>query len=64
MKDTQMPKSMIIFHIGKTVGPNTSTEKFKLWLKENNKEFGVYIDIEFNNETEKVINVTFKESAR
>lgn len=60
------PKAQIhdYLHIGRTVGPHTSTEKFKLWLKENNKEFGVYINIEFNNKTEKVINVTFRESTR
>ncbi|MEH7081684.1 YqzG/YhdC family protein [Neobacillus drentensis] len=51
-------------HIGRTSGPQTSTEKFKLWLKDNNKEFGVFVNIEFNKETEKVVKVTFQETSR
>jgi hypothetical protein len=51
-------------HIGRTSGPQTSTEKFKLWLKDNHREFGVYVNIEFNNETQKVIRVTFEETSR
>lgn len=60
------PNANIIdyLHIGKVTGPNTSTEKFKLWLKDNQKEFGVYVDIEFNNKTEAVINISFKETPR
>jgi hypothetical protein len=49
-------------HIGRIRGPQSSTERFKLWLKDNNKEFGVFINIEFNNATEKVIKVTFQET--
>jgi hypothetical protein len=51
-------------HIGRTSGPQTSTEKFKLWLRENKKEFGVFINIEFNKQTEKVEKITFKETSR
>ncbi|MEH7308349.1 DUF3889 domain-containing protein [Neobacillus drentensis] len=51
-------------HIGRTSGPQTSTEKFKLWLKDNNTEFGVYVNIEFNKQTEKVVKVTFQETSR
>lgn len=60
------PQAKIIdyLHIGRTSGPQSSIEKFKLWLKENGKEFGVYINIEFNNETEKVLKVTFEETSR
>ncbi|MEH6907886.1 DUF3889 domain-containing protein [Neobacillus drentensis] len=60
------PQAKIIdyLHIGRTSGPQTSTEKFKLWLKENNREFGVFINIEFNKETEKVVKVTFEETSR
>ncbi|WHY87255.1 DUF3889 domain-containing protein [Neobacillus novalis] len=68
MKKTEerYPNAKIIdyLHIGRTPGPQTSTEKFKLWLKDNQKEFGVFINIEFNNETQKVINVTFKETPK
>jgi hypothetical protein len=60
------PNAKIIdyLHIGRTTGPQSSIEKFKLWLEENNKEFGVFINIEFNNETEKVLKVTFEETSR
>jgi len=60
------PHAKIIdyLHIGRTTGPQTSTEKFKLWLKDNNKEFGVFVNIEFNKETEKVVKITFVETSR
>ena len=51
-------------HIGRVTGPKTSTEKFKLWLKDNKKEFGVFIDIEFNNQTQKVVKITFRQTTR
>lgn len=59
------PNAQIIdyLHIGRVSGQNSSTEKFKLWLKEGKKEFGVFINIEFNNETEKIIKISFRESA-
>lgn len=49
-------------HIGRETGTKTSKEKFKLWLREDNKEFGVFIDITFNNETEDMTNITFQET--
>ncbi|MEH7482233.1 DUF3889 domain-containing protein [Neobacillus drentensis] len=60
------PHAKIIdyLHVGRTSKPQTSTERFKLWLKENNREFGVFINIEFNKETEKVLKVTFEETSR
>jgi hypothetical protein len=60
------PNAKIIdyLHIGRKTGTTSSTESFKLWLRENNKEFGVFVDIEFNNQTEKVLQTTFKETSR
>lgn len=60
------PNAKVIdyLHIGRVAGPNTSTEKFKLWLKDNQKEFGVFVDIEFANKTEDVVNITFKETPK
>lgn len=60
------PNAKIIdyLHIGRITGPHSSTEKFKLWLKDNSREFGVFVNIEFNNKTEKVMNITFKETSR
>lgn len=51
-------------YVGRKNGNTTTTEKFKLWLKENGNEFGVYVDIEFVKETEQVVNVTYTETAR
>ncbi|NEU30166.1 DUF3889 domain-containing protein [bacterium LRH843] len=60
------PNAKIIdyLHIGSEKTTKTTIEKFKLWLKVNNKEFGVFVDIEFNTETEDVLSIHFKESAR
>ncbi|MGF9966961.1 YqzG/YhdC family protein [Bacillus rhizoplanae] len=62
------PQADIIdyLHIGrrpKTV--NTSVEKFKLWLRDKNgKEFGVFVDVEFETNTEKFITIHFKETPK
>src|SRR4051812_46140094 len=66
VKETQKkyPNAQVVdyLHIGKVSGERSSTEKFKLWLKGTQKEFGVFVNIEFNNKTEKVINITYKET--
>lgn len=51
-------------HIGREKGTATSTEKFKLWLKQNNKEFGVFVDITFDNATEKITDIKYRETTR
>lgn len=61
------PKAQIIdyLHIGRK--PKTvyvSIEKFKLWLREDEKEFGVFVDIEFETKTEKFLKITFRETDR
>ncbi|KFN15216.1 MULTISPECIES: DUF3889 domain-containing protein [Bacillus] len=61
------PKAQIIdyLHIGrkpKTV--NITTEKFKLWLREDGKEYGVFVDVEFDTRTEKFLKITFQKSSR
>lgn len=60
------PHAKIIdyLHVGREVGTTTSTEKFKLWLKEGDREFGVFIDIQFDQKTEGIMNISFKETAR
>jgi hypothetical protein len=60
------PEANIIdyLHIGRDIGENTSVEKFKLWLKQNNKEFGVFVDIIFDNKTKQIIKVKFRETTR
>lgn len=50
-------------HIGASVSADgTTTEKFKLWLRGKEKEFGVFITIRFNTETEEIIEMTFEET--
>ncbi|MFC7784041.1 DUF3889 domain-containing protein [Rossellomorea sp. GCM10028870] len=51
-------------HIGKENGSKVSTEKFKLWLKRGGKEFGVFVDIQFETDTEKLIDIKFRETDR
>jgi hypothetical protein len=68
MKKTheKYPQAQIVdyLHVGRTSGPQSSVEKFKLWLKEPQKEFGVFIDIEFDNNTEKILSVKYQETTR
>ncbi|WP_301335706.1 DUF3889 domain-containing protein [Bacillus sp. FJAT-27445] len=60
------PQANIIdyLHIGRDKGENTSVEKFKLWLKQNNKEFGVFVNIIFDSKTEQIIDVKLMETTR
>ena len=52
-------------HIGREVGSVTSVEKFKLWLRaEDNSEFGVFVDITFNNQTEEVVDIKYIETTQ
>ncbi|MDX8363463.1 DUF3889 domain-containing protein [Cytobacillus sp. IB215316] len=58
------PNSRIIdyLHIGRENLDNASVEKFKLWLNTNNVEFGVYVDIMFDNRTNQIIKINIKET--
>lgn len=60
------PQAQIMdyLHVGRTSGPQSSVEKFKLWLKGPQKEFGVFVDIEFDNKTEKIISIHYRETTR
>jgi hypothetical protein len=51
-------------HVGREDKGSNSVEKFKLWLKGTDKEFGVFVDVEFNEATESVIKISYKEVAR
>jgi hypothetical protein len=48
-------------HVGREKGAETSTETFKLWLEAPDKEFGVFIDITFENNTEQIKKINFRE---
>lgn len=60
------PKADIVdyLHIGRQEGPILTTEKFRLWLKEGDKEFGVNVTIDFYKDTETVKEVKLEEIKR
>jgi Protein of unknown function (DUF3889) len=60
------PQAQIIdyLHIGREDSGGISTEKFKLWLKGKDREFGVLIDIRFDTETEQLKQITFRDVSR
>ncbi|HGH7175879.1 TPA: DUF3889 domain-containing protein [Bacillus wiedmannii] len=63
----QYPKAEIIdyLHIGRK--PKTiqiTVEKFKLWLREDGKEYGVFVDVEFETKTDKFIKMSFQKTSR
>ncbi|MEO4052605.1 DUF3889 domain-containing protein [Solibacillus sp. CAU 1738] len=68
IKETQSkyPNAKIIdyLHVGSENQAETTIETFKLWLKDPDKEFGVYIKISYVSETEKVNNIEFQETSR
>lgn len=59
------PKDEIIdyLHVGREVGTITTKETFKLWLRKPDKsEFGVFITITFDNKTENIMDINYKET--
>ena len=60
------PSAKVIdyLHEGSESKRDTTIEKFKLWLKDGDKEFGVFVRIQYTTETEKVIAVEFQETSR
>ena len=50
-------------HVGKEDKGSNSVEKFKLWLKGTDKEFGVFVDVEYNEASEQLIKISYKEVA-
>ncbi|MBW3494250.1 MULTISPECIES: DUF3889 domain-containing protein [Bacillus] len=63
----QYPKAEIIdyLHIGRQ--PKTvqiTVEKFKLWLREGGKEYGVFVDVEFDTKTEEFLKMSFQKTSR
>ncbi|WP_318617550.1 YqzG/YhdC family protein [Sporosarcina sp. YIM B06819] len=68
MQETQSkyPHAAIIdyLHEGREVKDDSTIEKFKLWLRDGDHEFGVLVTIEFATNTEKVIAITFQETSK
>ena len=63
---SKYPNAAIIdyLHEGNESKGDTTIEKFKLWLKDGDNEFGVFIRIEYTTKTEKVINIKLLETSR
>lgn len=68
IKEAQLkyPTANIIdyLHEGSESKKDSTIEKFKLWLKDGDNEFGVFVRIEYTTETEEVVNIEFQETSR
>ncbi|MFS0690349.1 DUF3889 domain-containing protein [Sporosarcina sp. 179-K 8C2 HS] len=68
VKETKQkyPDANIIdyLHIGSEIKDDTTIEKFKLWLKDDRHEFGVFVNITFNTRTSELIKIDFQETDR
>lgn len=52
-------------HIGREDQDDTiAVEKFKLWLRHGEKEFGVFVDVKFDKRTNQFKEISFKETPR
>ncbi len=68
IKETQSkyPNANIVdyLHEGSESIEDSTIEKFKLWLKEGDNEFGVFVRIKYITETEKVVTIELEETSR
>ncbi|WP_252504195.1 DUF3889 domain-containing protein [Sporosarcina sp. Marseille-Q4943] len=68
VKETKQkyPDAKIIdyLHIGSETKDDTTIEKFKLWLKDDRREFGVFVNITFTTKTGELIKIDFQETDR
>lgn len=68
IKETQSkyPHAKIIdyLHEGSESQGDVTIEKFKLWLKDGDKEFGVFVRITYLTKTEQVVTLKFQETSR
>ncbi|WP_102026557.1 DUF3889 domain-containing protein [Salirhabdus sp. Marseille-P4669] len=60
---TKYPQSNIVdyLHLGREKNKTYSVEKFKFILNNDGKDFAVFVNVTFHNETEKVKDITFQE---
>ena len=63
---SQYPNANIVdyLHEGSESKEDSTIEKFKLWLKDGDNEFGIFVRIEYTTVTEKVITIELKETSR
>ncbi|MFJ8066570.1 DUF3889 domain-containing protein [Psychrobacillus sp. NPDC096426] len=63
---SKYPSANIIdyLHEGSETKHDSTIEKFKLWLKDGDHEFGVFVRIEYSTITKKVVNIELQETIR
>lgn len=63
---SKYPKAAIIdyLHVGREVKNDKTTEIFKLWLREGDREFGVFLHITFFTKSEEIVEVKEKETSK
>ena len=63
---SKYPDANIIdyLHEGSESKGDSTIQKFKLWLKHDEGEFGVFVRIEYNTATEQVVKIEFQETLR
>lgn len=60
---SKYPNARIIdyLHEGSESKENSTIEKFRLWVKDSDKEFGVSVKIEYTTETDELVNIQIQE---
>lgn len=63
---SKYPNASIIdyLHQGRETNERSTIEKFKLWLKDGDHEFGVFVTIEYTTDTEEVVNIKLQETSQ
>ncbi|PWW31799.1 uncharacterized protein DUF3889 [Cytobacillus oceanisediminis] len=56
-------KILDYLHMGREKKAKTDIEKFKLWIEDGGKEFGLFIDIEFDPKTDRVVRINTRKSS-
>ncbi|WP_217595093.1 DUF3889 domain-containing protein [Cohnella sp. GbtcB17] len=69
IKETKLkyPKAALVdySHIGRTqLEGGLCEEKFKLWLRQADREFGVYVTVRFNDAEDRLVSVDMRETPR
>lgn len=68
MKKTQKryPMAQLIdyLHMGRDKKNGTTIERFKIWMRQGNREFGAFVTISFDTKTEEVKNILIVETDR
>ncbi len=62
---TKYPRANIVdyLHVGAVTESSSITmEKFKLWLRQDQREWGVFVNIRYETATDRVISISFQET--